>query len=387
MTLETPFQELACMDSGETNNSKPETYRAIKIFLLSLCLWLLIFEYCRFALWRDPHSAFFDDSHVYDLQYSLYRERESRHFISRYNSPSDPLAYAKSGPEPLICAAFVTVRRNQDDSFDPSIGSLLEGLDTRERQALQLKVLFADTDPTRHPSWEQRWVDRLIDDAGSYNVSQETLDHLRRLETERNFYEKGIYLHLFYTETALGWSSSDFTYRNMPFIFLLNMFCIFSCLVQLRRWRFAYYLDYPSVFVICLICVPAFTGLIYTMGKYIIMPLRGIVEMNKFGCCTQALVFPKAQVDGVMGYLTERGHGQIDSMIKEYADQRGLTRYALALPVLQHVGLKSIRDNLDINTRSTWAFWFEDNDPKVLQVEHERLLSDSDVLRFLSRLD
>lgn len=167
-------------------------YRATKILLLSLCLWLLIFEYCRFHLWRDPHSAFFNDHHVYDLKYSLYRELQSRHFISRYNSPSEPPHYSKSGPEPLICAAFVTVRRNQDDYFDPSVGSLLEGLDTMERQALYLNVLFADTDPTRHPSWAQKWLDRLVDNARSYNVSQETLDHLGRLETERKFYEKGV---------------------------------------------------------------------------------------------------------------------------------------------------------------------------------------------------
>lgn len=166
----------------------------------------------------------------------------------------------------------------------------------------------------------------------------------------------------------------------MPLIFFLNIISVFLCSLQLRRWRFAPYLDYLSVSVICLICVPAFTSLIYMMGKYTIMPLRGVVEMNKFGCCTQGLVFPRAQVDGVISYLMERGHGQTDSMIEEYADQEGLTRYALAPPVLQHVGLKSSRDNLDINTRSTWAFWFEGNDPMVLQADHERLLSDVDVL-------
>ncbi|KAE8151470.1 hypothetical protein BDV25DRAFT_171422 [Aspergillus avenaceus] len=412
--------------------------RAAKIFLASLCLWLLIFEYCRFQLWRDPHSAFFNDRNVYDLKYSLYRERESRHFISRHNSPSDPPESVKSGPDPLVCAAFVTVRRGQDDYFDPSIGSLLHGLDTQERQALYVSVLFADTDPTRHPSWGQKWMDRLVDDAGSYrNVSQESLDHLRGLETERNFYEKGIfdytyaleacqqtnapytivfeddiivatgwmartvkglseiyhttqtnmnswvYLRLFYTETALGWESSDFAYRNMPLIFFLNMLLVSACLFLLRRGRFAPYLDYASMSVICLVCVPAFTGLVYMMGKYTIMPLRGVVEMNKSGCCTQALVFPREQVDGVVQFLREKKAGQTDSLLEEYADHTGLTRYALAPPVLQHVGLKSSRDNLDINTQSTWAFWFEENDPGALRREHEKLLSDGDVLRSL----
>ncbi|PLB52323.1 hypothetical protein P170DRAFT_488913 [Aspergillus steynii IBT 23096] len=408
--------------------------RATKTFLTVLLIWISIFVYCRFHLWRDPHSAFFNDRHVYNLDYSLYREREARHLISRYNSPSDPPQPIRGGPEPLICVSFVTVRRKLDDYFDPSVGSLLEGLYEEERQALHIEILFADTDPTRHPSWGQKWVDRLVDSAGSYNVSEVELDHLRELEKQRNFYEKGvydyvyalkscqatkapytiifeddiilatgwltktlkalsditkptqnkqkpwIYLRLFYTETALGWSTSDFAYRNMFFIFGLLMLSSCLCLLLLRRFRICRsYLDYTNMAVICLVCVPAFIALVYMMGKYTLMPLQGVVEMNKYGCCTQGMLFPEDQIDGLIGFLGEKGHGQTDSLIEEYADQTGLTRYALAPPQLQHVGLKSSRDNLDINTQSTWAFWFEENDPEALRKEDERLFGDRDV--------
>lgn len=115
------------------------------------------------------------------------------------------------------------------------------------------------------------------------------------------------------------------------------------------------------------------------VGKYNLVPLHGVIEMNKFGCCTQGLVFPRERVNGLMEFLGAKGHGQTDTMIEEYADQYGFTRYALAPPQLQHVGLKSSRDNLDINTRSTWAFWFETNDPATLREEHQRLLQDEDV--------
>lgn len=129
---------------------------------------------------------------MYDMDYSLYQEREARHFLSRHNSDLNPPPYVKSDPTPLVCVAIVTVRRDSDDYFEASVGSLLEGLDERERSKLYLSVLFADTEPRVHPSWGQKWIERLIDSATTYNVSDEQLKHLQTLEREKNFYEKGV---------------------------------------------------------------------------------------------------------------------------------------------------------------------------------------------------
>lgn len=165
---------------------------AIRVLLICAFFWLITYGYFRHRLWRDPHSAFFDDQQVYDLKYSLYRERQARHFISRYNSLTDVPDVIKGGPNPAICAIFVTVKRGFDEYFEPSIGSLLEGLDPRERHALRLNVLFADTDPTKHSSWDQRWVERLTDSASMYNVTDEQFERVRQAEKERNFYVKGV---------------------------------------------------------------------------------------------------------------------------------------------------------------------------------------------------
>lgn len=195
-----------------------------------------------------------------------------------------------------------------------------------------------------------------------------------------------IYLRLFYTETALGWSSSDFAYRNMPAIFALSILLALAFMLIIRRSLFVFtYLDCPSIGVICFISVPAFVALTYMTGKYTLMPLRGVVEMNSNGCCTQGLVFPQNQVSGLLEYFRKREHGQTDSLIEEYADQSHLTRYALAPQQLQHVGLQSSRDNDEINTKSTWAFWFEENDPAVLRREHEAMLRDRDVAAMLDK--
>ncbi|KAF3483116.1 uncharacterized protein GIQ15_02440 [Arthroderma uncinatum] len=413
---------------------------AVKTLLAAACLWLLIFQYGRYHFWRDPHSAFFNDrGGVYDLEYSLSREREAHHFISRYNAPTNPPASIKGGTDPLFCVAFVTVRRESDDYFDPSIGSLLAGLDPRERRALHLNILFADTDPTKHPSWGQKWVGRLTDVAETYNVSKSQLDHLKKLEADRNFYEKGvfdyvyalsscqqsnapytvvfeddiiiadgwmaktlkalsdikrmpsdkrpwIYLRLFYTETALGWESSDFAYRNMPLVFAAGMLLAFAFLTAIRRIRpCRASLDVPTILAICVICVPAFIALIYMTGKYSLSPLHGVVEINPYGCCTQGMVFPRDQVNPLIDYLRGRGHGQTDTMIEEYAEEKKLTRYALVPQQLQHVGLKSSRDNTELNAQSTWAFYFELNKPKLLRKEHDEILQNKEIGQLLDK--
>jgi hypothetical protein len=166
--------------------------RASKVFLSALLLWLLLFQFCRIKFWRDPHSAFFRERYVYEMDYSLHREREARHFISRHNADLEPPLYVKSDPTPLMCVALVTVRRDMDDYFEASVGSLLEGLDKQERSKLYLSLLFANTEPRLHPSWGQRWIERLADSATTYNVSDSQLEHLKSLERERNFYEKGV---------------------------------------------------------------------------------------------------------------------------------------------------------------------------------------------------
>ncbi|KAM5490399.1 hypothetical protein MaudMau93_002597 [Microsporum audouinii] len=413
---------------------------AVKTLLGASFLWLVIFQYCRYQFWRDPHSAFFNDrAGVYDLGYSLSREREAHHFITRYNAPTKPPESIKGGSHPLFCVAFVTVRREADDYFDPSIGSLLAGLDPRERRALHLNILFADTDPTQHPSWGQKWVDRLADVAETYNITENQLGHLKELETERNFYEKGvfdyvyalnsckksnapytvvfeddiiiaegwmaktlkalsdikrmpsdkrpwIYLRLFYTETALGWESSDFAYRNMPLVFATAMLLTFACLTVIRRLRsYRSLIDFPTTLAISVVCVPAFVALVYMTGKYSLAPLHGVVEMAPYGCCTQGMVFPRDQVDGLIAYLQKRGHGQTDTMIEEYAEESKLIRYALVPQQLQHVGLKSSRDNTELNAQSTWAFYFEQNKPRLLRKEHDQIIQEKEIRELLDK--
>ncbi|EGD98122.1 hypothetical protein TESG_05509 [Trichophyton tonsurans CBS 112818] len=332
-----------------------------------------------------------------DFSEHLSREREANHFVTRKNAPVEPPASVKGGTDPLFCVAFVTVRREADDYFDPSVGSLLVGLDPRERRELHLHILFADTDPMRHPSWGQKWVDRLTDISETYNVTARRHHHRGGLDGKD---AKSISRHQanaveqttldlpspFYTEPALGWESSDFAYRNMPLVFATAMLFTFSCLTVIRRLRpYRSLIDFPTTLAISVICVPAFIPLMYMIGKYSLFPLHGVAEIAPYGCCTQGMVFPRDQVDGLIAYLQKRGHGQTDTMIEEYAEESKLTRYALIPQQLQHVGLKSSRDNTELNAQSTWAFYFEQNVPKLLRKEHDEILQDREIGALLDK--
>lgn len=78
-----------------------------------------------------------------------------------------------------------------------------------------------------------------------------------------------------------------------------------------------------------------------------------------------------------MSYLEERGHGQTDQMIEDYADGNGLQRLAMGKQQAQHVGLQSSRDNTFVNSQSTWAFWFETYDAGRLRREHKALAGET----------
>lgn len=209
-----------------------------------------------------------------------------------------------------------------------------------------------------------------------------------------------VYLRLFYTETAMSWQDTDFWYFHMGFSFSLASLAGFVILVVVRYFTPSTkrHLDNWAVAAICLITIPAFTALVFMIGKYSLFPPKvspqipswttlshyrnthcitnshqGVFKMNKHGCCTQALLFPREEIPALAKYLGDIGLGQTDMMIENYADETRKDRLALAPQQVQHVGLQSSRDNTLMNAMSTWAFWFEEYDAEKLRREHLEL--------------
>ena len=95
--------------------------------------------------------------------------------------------------------------------------------------------------------------------------------------------------------------------------------------------------------------------------------------MDKKGCCTQTLIYPRHHVAELANVLLERQAGQTDLEIDKWADEQALARYALSPQLVQHVGLISTRGMPKKYTRQTWAYYFEASSEQRLRREHEDL--------------
>jgi hypothetical protein len=162
-----------------------------RTLFISLTVWLLLFTYCQIHFWRDIHTSFFQSKIAYDFKYTVVRHQQAQDYLRNLKTQNSRVTKASLHPD--ICVAVVTVKRQGEQYIDAALGSLLQGLNGYERKQLHLMVLFADPDPTIHPSWNQPWLDKAADWTGTYNVSNEVRSQLREWmeqSSQRSFFEK-----------------------------------------------------------------------------------------------------------------------------------------------------------------------------------------------------
>lgn len=114
------------------------------------------------------------------------------------------------------------------------------------------------------------------------------------------------------------------------------------------------------------------------------LPLpAGVNEMDKFGCCSQGLVFPRDKVLDLIDWYEIKKIGFVDMLTEEYADQHDELRWALTPSVIQHIGRKSSKGD-DFGAASKyhlavaeklWNFAFEQNSATDLREEHSRVVN------------
>lgn len=162
---------------------------ATRVAIGTAVIWLLLFFWGKHRLWRDPHAGFFNDSAVYDLHYSHQRQLQAAEYLEKAEVNPD-LTY-ESSPNPVICAGIATIPRDNVQYLNATLGSMLVSLTPEERKVLSVRLLFASTDPSSHPDWDDNWL-KLLDHYSAYNVSEEEARQLTQWEKEKNFARKGV---------------------------------------------------------------------------------------------------------------------------------------------------------------------------------------------------
>lgn len=187
-----------------------------------------------------------------------------------------------------------------------------------------------------------------------------------------------LYLRLFYTHKFLGWNSEEtFTY------FVSSLFVVASvggALLAIRHFvpRANRFFPNDTIAIICFICTPLAIMLFFAAGRASMLPISaGIHQMPRFGCCTQALAFPRDRVTDIIDWYESQQTGDADSLLEKYANENNEIRWALTPSLFQHIGTRSskVENGEPRIAQSIWNYNFELNDPIALHIEHEAAVS------------
>ncbi|PKY04702.1 hypothetical protein P168DRAFT_137697 [Aspergillus campestris IBT 28561] len=371
-------------------------------------VYLLLLLFCHSNSARDPTSFFFQPDVGYRPQRSLQRIDESIQYLSTFNHSFTPHSTAdQTAPTSNVdlCIGIVTVKRPLQQNLDQTVGSLLDGLTPTQRRRVVLHLLIAEPNPGDHPTYHHPWVSNVVDRVLTYDDVDAPQSTIRRLVrnklinkkslidyklsldacydhtdapwimmleddvvTQKNWYEPTtrsldritewderdavadwLYLRLFYTEKFLGWNAEDWrTYLGWSVAAVLSA-AVAGITARSGRPSLRAVLTNRFLAVICLGFVPALIALYFLSGRVTMHPMRpGIHLMNRHGCCSQGLVFPRQKVPLLSEYMQEwadvRHSKPVDTVIERWANENRFDRLAVSPSLMQHVGAASYKE-------------------------------------------
>lgn len=186
---------------------------ALLTLFIAASIWLSFFSYFKHIYWREPHSAFFDSTHIYEQDYSARRQKSGLAFLEELTARNQTSLFSNSGSNsnlvgasdgdgdtevPDMCIAYVTVKRDMQGKndgwqyIDGALGTMVDGLSEEQRKRLWVYVLFADMDPGVHPLWGEKWLRRVVDEYGGYDVEDSKRLWLGELMNAKDWQVKGV---------------------------------------------------------------------------------------------------------------------------------------------------------------------------------------------------
>lgn len=153
--------------------------RATISFLLGfLLLYSFVALYLSHRCFRDPSSIFFRPEHARVLSYSAFRKAQANKFASQQAALQQPVKWAGGGSTPTppqLCVAIGSVSRHGFSYLKETLGSVLEGLDERERKQIYVVVFLAHSNQSQHEDFGQPWLQNMADSLPTYNERNATL--------------------------------------------------------------------------------------------------------------------------------------------------------------------------------------------------------------------
>lgn len=397
------------------------------------CLSLLLttsYLYAKKNFYRDPGSAFYDESRAFDRRYSAFREQQANEWLK---TVADGTA-----PEPIladqnatICASFLTVPRFMTEPYlDTAIATALDRLTPAERRAMRLNVFFATTDPNSHATFKRPWLRKVVDEVYTYRsiLSPSDIDHVQELENANDGLRKApydytlplrhceeskakyfvlfeddivladgwlartlngiqqveqkmkdagrrsdwLFFRLFNQERNTGWPSKEPWSNHEAKTSIWIGLAAGVLLIGIRRKSKAVRANVDNwTLTLILLFIPAFVVLFFQSGKASLLPPRPGVKQETSGCCAQALVFNRMHVDQLVEYLYMRRHeGYHDILTEDYSRMQGFVSWTQYPIVAQHVGTHSSIQKKEGENQKVWSMAFEDLDPRRLARQH-----------------
>ncbi|CAG7939760.1 unnamed protein product [Penicillium nalgiovense] len=136
------------------------------LFYTFSLLYLLSLGYYHFASYRDPTSYFFNP-------------------LRAYERPENGV--------PTICVGIATVRRRGEQYVGLTVASLLAGLTETERESIFLNLLIANTEPSQHPIYSEKWAETLPDRVLTYRQDDPDFERIKKWEDDGWYRNKTIY--------------------------------------------------------------------------------------------------------------------------------------------------------------------------------------------------
>ncbi|KAG9243970.1 hypothetical protein BJ878DRAFT_442265 [Calycina marina] len=376
------------------------------LFILPLIFITLAFFRAQRVYSRDPTSYFFDSTTAYDRKYSLIRKKEADAFIEAVATKPfrRTIPYLPGTTRPLLCIGIPTVSRPTGDVYvRTTIGSLLAGLNSAERDQIYLVPFIAHSDPDIHPIYNETWLRNVADEILTYHKEGSELQHLKDLEKDKENREKQIsdytlvleacikanseyvvtfeddvlaldgwfhrtkaalqgvqaevkrknmdaffYIRLFYTETSLGWNLESWPYYVFNSV-MIGTAVVLAVLIYMNRYQKISSLSGVKrrlhYFFIAIAYTAIAIGFFFLCGRVSMFPIsNGVEEMNKYACCAQGLVYNQARVPRLIEWYREKHLGYVDVLAESLGDTGTVgSRWALTPSVVQHVGTFSTK--------------------------------------------